>query len=270
MKNIFLLLLLLSSILHSQNKSLIKEVFYKQAINNIDSIALENDLGREKSVFISVYFKCNSDGDIFEVNVSDDSKIYEEEIKSFIFQIPQLNPKEYTHKGDVMKYDLKMRFKLASNKERKKITKNGDKIKIKYQWFVIKEHYPVKTIEIQEVNENVLTETEQIPTTESCKDLTDSEEIKKCVSREMVLHVNKKFDTDLAGGLTSGTYKVVVTFYISKKGEIVNVSAEADTPELIEEGIRVINSFPDFYQGGKINGKPVDVKYTFPIKFSIQ
>ena len=270
MNKIFLFLLLSSTILYSQNKELIKKTFHNQTINNIDKIATENGYERKESIFINVFFKCDSNGDIYDIKIAEESNIFEDEIMAIIAQIPQLNPDEYIHKGNVMKYGLKMRFKLASKKEYKKIIKNEEKINIKYQWFYIKEYFPVKTIEITEIDKTIVIENEQIPVTESCKNLTDKDEIKKCVSREIAMHVNKKFDTDIAADLPAKRYKVSVTFYISKNGEIVNITAEAATPELIEEGIRAINTFPDFHQGGKINNEPVDVKYTFPIVFSIQ
>ncbi len=269
MKKTLLIFLISSTILNSQNKELIKETFYSQSINNLDKIASENNYDRKESVFINVFFKCDSNGEIFDVKVSERSKIFETEIKSFINQIPELNPNEYIHKGNIMKYDLKLGFKLATKKERKKILKNGERVKIKYKWFIIKEYFPVKTIEIAEVEKNDYSKIENIPLTENCKNLTNKNEIKKCVSKEITNHVNRNFDTDLAANLPLGIHRVKVIFYISKKGRIVNISAEAGSPELIEEGIRVINTFPDFYESGKINGNPVNVKYTFPIVFSI-
>jgi len=269
MKNILLLILFSNTILYSQNKDLIKETFYAQSINNLDKIATKNGYNRKQSVFINVNFKCDSIGKIFDIKVSDESKIFEEEIKSFIEQIPSLNPEEYINKGNIMKYGLKIRFRTTTKSEYKKIINKKEKIGINYKWFVVKEYFPVKTIQIPEVDENDFSIIENIPVTENCKNLTDSSEIKQCVSKEIKMHVNRKFDTELAANLPKGVYKVVVRFYISKKGEIVNISAEGDTQELIEEGIRAINTFPDFHKGGQINGEFVNVKYSLPIMFSI-
>jgi hypothetical protein len=269
MNKSLLFFLLSSTILFSQNKELITKTLNKQTINNIDKIASENGYERKESVFINAFFKCDSNGEIFDITIAKESKIFEDEIKEFIYKIPKLNPNEYIRKGNIMKYGLKMRFKLASKKEHKKIINNGEKINIKYQWLYIKEYFPVKTIEVTEIDKNIISKNEKFPLTKNCKNLTDINEIKNCVSRELAMHVNKNFDTDLAADLTTKRHRVDITFYISKNGEIVNITADAETPELIEEGIRVINTFPDFYQGGKKNGEPVDVKFTFPLIFSI-
>lgn len=270
MKHTFLLLILfLNTILYSQNKDLIKETFFAQSVNNLDKIALENGYKRKENVFIQVSFKCDSIGKIFDIKVSERSKIFETEIKSFIEQIPVLNSNEYIHKGNVMKYGLKIGFKLPTKNEYKRIITKGDKIAINYKWFIIKEYFPVKTIEISEIDKNNFPTVENIPITKNCKSLMDKIEIKKCVSNEIKMHVNRKFDTELAINLPKGIHKVTIMFYISKKGEIVNISAEGDTPELVEEGIRAINTFPNFHKGGLINGELVDVKYTLPIMFSI-
>lgn len=271
MKKILILLLFTSTILNAQNKEVIKRVIYQQHINNIDKIALKNGFKGNETICIKVYFETDSNGDIVEVKVNEKSKIFETEINSFIKQIPKLNPNEYLNKGKVMKYGVKMCLKLATNKERKKILKEGKNIEIRFKWFYVKEYFPIKTIEIDEIDKNEFSEIESIPVTENCKNITDTDEIKKCVMNEITNHINRKFDTGLASelGLPAGKQKVIITFYISKNGEIVNITATGSREELREEGIRVINAFPNFYKGGKINGKPVDVKYTIPISFTI-
>ncbi|AXT61202.1 hypothetical protein D1816_12880 [Aquimarina sp. AD10] len=269
MKYILLLLLFLNTILYSQNKDLIKETFYAQSVNNLDKIASENGYKRKEKIFLHVNFKCDSIGKIYDIKVSDESKIFEEEIKFFIKQIPKLNPKEYNRKGNVMKYSLKMGLRTTTKSEYKKIIAKNEKIDINYKWFTIKEYFPLKTIEISEVDESDFSIVEHVPVTENCKNLTDKVEIKQCVSKELKMHVNRKFNTELAANLPYGVHKVIVNFYISKEGEIVNISAEGGTPELIEEGIRAINTFPSFYKGGQINGEFVNVKYSLPIMFSI-
>ena len=267
MKKILLLLLLTSTILNSQNKEVIKETIYKQHINNIDKIALKNGFKGNETICIKLYFKTDSNGDIIDVKVNEKSKYFEEELNSFINQIPKLNPNEYLSKGEVMKYGITMCLKLASKKERKKILKDGEKIGIRFKHFYVKEYFPVKIIEIDEIEKNEFSKIESIPITENCKSLTDENEIKNCVINEIQSHINRKFDTGLAAelGLSAGKQKIIITFYISKSGEIVNISATASNEELREEGIRVINTLPNFYKGGMVNGKPVDVKYTVPI-----
>jgi len=269
MNKALLFLLLSSTILYSQNKDLITKTFYKQTINNIDKIASENNYGRKESVWINVFFKCDSNGEIFDINVAEESKIFEDEIKEFITQIPKLNPDEYIHKGNIMKYDLSMRFKMASKKELKKMLKNGEEISINYQWFNIKEYYPLKNIEITEFENLDFPKSAYIPRTENCKNIINKIDIKKCVSREVSMYINKNFDTDLLADLPLGRHEVKMTFYVSKNGEIVNISAKGDSFKLNEEGIRVINSFSKFSKAGMTNENSVNIKYTIPIIFSV-
>ena len=269
MNKTLLILILSSSILFSQNKELIKETFYSQSINNIDKIASKNGFDFKQNIYINASFKCNNEGEIFDIKTDTKSNIFEKEIKKFIAKIPKLNPQEYLHKGDTMKYGIKMNIKLPSKKEHQKIISNKDELKINYSWLFVKEYYPVKIIEITERDKDIEIDSEEFPVTENCKDIIDVNEKKNCVAREISMHVNKKFDSGLAANLPGKRFKVDVSFYVSKNGEIVNITAEGPTDELIEEGIRAINTFPDFYSGGKINGNPVDVKFTFPIVFQI-
>ena len=272
MKKILLLILLTSTFLNSQNKELIKEIIYRQSINNIDKIALENGFKGDETICIKAFFKTNSNGDITDISVAEKSNIFESELNSIIRQIPKLDPNEYLHKGEIMKYELGMCLKLATNSERKKILKNGENIGINFKWFSIKEFFPVKTIEIDNIDKNEFSLVESIPITEKCKDLIDSSQIKECVMSDITNHINRKFDSSLASelGLPAGLQKISVTFYIAKNGEIVNITAKGSREELIDEGIRVMNTFPRFYKGGMIDGKPVDVKYTIPIAFRVE
>lgn len=272
MKKILLLLLFTSTILSSQNKELIKETFYRQSINNIDKIALKNEYKGNETIWANFFFKTDSNGKITEISIPQKSQIFESELKAFINQIPTLNPSEYLHKGDIMKYGIKMGFKLASKSERKKILKKGEKIGITFKWFYIKEYYPVKTININENKKNEFSEIQSIPITQNCKNLTVDTEIKNCVINDITKHINRKFDSNLASdlGLPAGLQKIIITFYISKNGEIVNISAKGSREELREEGIRVMNTFPNFYKAGMIDGKQVDVKYTIPIAFRVE
>ncbi|WP_298288767.1 hypothetical protein [uncultured Lutibacter sp.] len=272
MKKTILILFLTSTVLNSQNKKLIKETIYKQAINNIDEIALENGFKGNETICLKAFFKTDSKGNVIEINIPEKSQIFESELKSFIREIPKLDPSEYLNKGTIMKYGLKMCFKLATKSERKRILKKGEKIGIRFKWFYIKEYFPVKIIEIEDIKKNEFSKIESIPVTENCKNFINEDEIRKCVISDITRHINRKFDSDLASelGLPAGLQKIIITFYISKKGEIVNIASKGSREELREEGVRVMNTFPNFHKGGEIDGNLVDVKYTIPITFRVE
>ncbi|MCM1032351.1 MAG: TonB family protein [Odoribacter sp.] len=61
--------------------------------------------------------------------------------------------------------------------------------------------------------------------------------------------------------------RVVVSFTITKSGEITDVSVERGRhPALDAEAVRLVRSMPR-WQPGRNNGNPVDVTYTLPITF---
>ena len=271
-KIIIILLILTNTVINSQNKELIKKTFLNQSTEKIDSIAINNGLKSGEIFLIRAFFKTDSNGNVFEINVDDKSKLFESEINSIVNQIPSLNPNEYLHKGQEMKYGLKIYIKLESNNQRKTRIKNGKPTKIEYKEFYIKEFFPIKFVQIDELEKNEFSKIGTSPVTENCKNITNEIELRKCVSYDLSGHINRKFDANLASelGLPSGLQKIIINFIISKSGEIVNIVAEANHEELREEAIRTINTFPNFIKPATIDEKPVDVKYSMPIMFRIE
>lgn len=271
-KIIIILLILTNTFIYSQNKELIKEAFFNQSIEKIDSIAINNGLKSGEVFLISAFFKTDSIGNVFEIIVDDKSKLFESEINSIVNQIPRLNPTEYVHKGQEMKYGLKVYIKLESNNQRKTRIKNGKPTKIAYKGFYIKEYFPIKFIQIEALEKNEFSKIGRAPVTENCKNIIDEIELRRCVSYDLSGHINTNFDADLASelGLPSGLQKIIINFIISKSGEIVNIEAEANHEQLREEAIRTINIFPNFIKPATIDGNPVNVKYSIPIMFKIE
>lgn len=267
-----LLLFLLSVISYAQNRELIKEVFFKQKIGKIENIALKNGYNGGDIVSMNVSFKSDKNGDIFDIDVNEKAKIFESELLSIVKQIPKLNPKEYLSKGNEMKYGLKIHIRLPKNRKRIKRIKKGKTELIKYIAFYVKEYFPVKWIKTEEVENIPFSIIKRIPITKNCKNSSDEIEMRTCVSKDIQKHVAKKFDVDLMQnlGLPSGKQRVVVTFIISKTGEVVNIKATGGNKLLEEEAIRVINSLPNFYKAGTIDGKPANVEYRMPISFVVQ
>lgn len=270
--NKFIFILLFSVFAsNAQNKSLIKDTFYNQHINAIDHTASEHNFEPKERVHLKVNFKVDKNGEIFDVEVSKDDQIFEEALKSIVSEIPKLSPEEFLYKGDTMSYKIKLGIKLPSKRKRKKIQNDNEKFKIDFEYFSIKQYFPLKNIDISESIDWKDINDHQLPLTESCKNLSSQEALKQCISSEISSHVNRQFDVGIAAelGLTSGRYEVIVKFYISKDGEIINITAEGAVPELREEGIRVINTLPKFLSPAKLNGKPVILSYAMPVRFVI-
>ncbi|MCF8253983.1 MAG: energy transducer TonB [Bacteroidia bacterium] len=63
--------------------------------------------------------------------------------------------------------------------------------------------------------------------------------------------------------------RVIATFVITKEGKITQAVVSNSVPEpFAVESLRLINSMPD-WKPGKQNGKPVNVKFTLPIRFKL-
>lgn len=271
-KLIFSILILTSAIVNSQNKEIIKETFFKQSIENIETIAIENGYHGGDYIFFMVFFKADSNGNIFDISMNDKSNIFLSEIINIVNQIPKLNPNEYLSKGNEIKYGLKFSIKLSKDNDRKLRLKKGIEKSIVYKYFYVKEYLPVKWITVKDSENNDSLTILKMPISENCKNIIDEKEIRDCVSKDLQMHIAKNFDLDLAQelGLTPGKKTIHVYFVISKTGEIVNIRAEGTHELLLEEAVRVVNTFPKFYKPGFYNGKPVNVKYALPITFLIQ
>ena len=110
---------------------------------------------------------------------------------------------------------------------------------------------------------------EEVPVYPGCKG-TNAEK-KKCFSAAIQKHVNKKYNTGLAGdlGLSPGKKRVFVMFKIDKSGKIVDVRARGPHARLEKEAIRVISLLPQMTPG-KQRGRAVGVKYTLPITLIVE
>lgn len=258
--------------MNSQNKKLVKETFFKQSVNEIEKIAIKSGFKGGDFLQLKVFFKIDSNGEIFDINLNNRTKAFESEIIRIINQIPRLDPNEYLTKGQEMKYELKINIKLPTNRERKKRIKKGTTDKIEYKGFYVKEYFPVKWIEIKDTEKSEFSKIETIPVTKKCKKLSNENEIRSCVIKDIQKYVTRKFDVDLAQdlGLPQGKQRIIISFVISKSGEIVNVEAKGSHKLLLDEGTRVINSFPSFYKPGTIGGEPVNVNYKIPLSFMVQ
>jgi protein TonB len=136
-----------------------------------------------------------------------------------------------------------------------------------------------EAVEVEEIEEIVEEEEvvddvpfaiiENVPVYPGCKGT--NEEKKKCMVDEITKHVNRKYNTGLAGdlGLSPGKKRVYVQFKISKTGEIVDVRARGPHARLEKEAVRVVELLPKM-EPGKQRGRPVGVKYTLPITLLVE
>lgn len=112
---------------------------------------------------------------------------------------------------------------------------------------------------------------ENVPVFPGCEKKKGNEAKKKCMSDKITKHVNRKFNSDLAGdlGLPSGKQRISVGFKVDKTGNIVGIYARAPHPALAKEAKRVIKLLPKM-KPGRQRGKAVTVPYGLPIVFQVQ
>jgi len=271
MKYLLFTLLLSFYIANSQNKELIKETLTNFKSNEFDKIAFDNGYKDKEILKLNPSFKLDSLGNIFEIQLNKKSKIFEPVINNIINKIPQLDKNEYLSKGKEMKYGIKLNIKTSSRKKLEKRIKNNILENIDLKWIYIKQYFPVKKIKIDSIENKEILKNSTAPFTKNCKGITDRRLSLNCLNREILSHVQRTFDTSLAEeiGMKQSIQKVLITFWISKKGEIVNIESKASRKELSEEGIRVINSYDEPLSPATYNGQPIDTKYTIPITFSV-
>jgi len=121
--------------------------------------------------------------------------------------------------------------------------------------------------EIEEVKEEIsFMKIDKAPTFLGCKDGD-----KKCFSEKIQLHFAEEFNTDLPNtlGLASGNKRIISYFNIDKQGNVADIKVKAPHKELETEAIRIIKMLPKMTPG-EHDGKPVNVKYTLPLRINVK
>ncbi len=107
------------------------------------------------------------------------------------------------------------------------------------------------------------------PLFKGCKDISKTEN-RACFDRKMKRFVQRKFNSDIADGLSlrRGNHKIFVQFIIDEQGDVVDINVRAPHPKLHKEVQSMIQKLPQFTPG-KVGGKNVKVKYLLPINFKV-
>lgn len=109
---------------------------------------------------------------------------------------------------------------------------------------------------------------DRIPLFKKCN--SDRNSSQGCYNEQLMKHINDNFaypayaiDNNIEG-------KVIVSFIVNKKGQVVNVKAKGpQNTQILENAAKVlIERLPDF-KPAKKNGESVNAMYTFPVNFSL-
>lgn len=141
-----------------------------------------------------------------------------------------------------------------------------------YEEYVAARKADMKVVDSYETSANGSVEfksLDKVPVYPDCDENLAHEELKRCFTQKVAMHVNKNFNMKLAEELNLiGRQRLFVKFVVNKEGEIIDALARAPHPKLAKEAERVIYSLPKFKPGMK-DGKSVKVKYVLPITFQI-
>ena len=126
------------------------------------------------------------------------------------------------------------------------------------------------TVDLTDEKVYPIKEVEQYPLTGECKLKKKKEKNVECFRRSIARHINKKFNTDLATELGGGRFKILISFVITKAGEVANVKAVTGFKILEDETVKVVSSIPNM-QPAYVDGEPVNTQVTdYPLIFQIQ
>jgi protein TonB len=110
---------------------------------------------------------------------------------------------------------------------------------------------------------------EQVPIFPGCEYATTNEQRRQCMSDKIAAHVQKKFNTSIAGDIgLKGEQKIYVMFKIDKNGYVTDIKTSAKQSQLDKEASRVVEKLPQMTPG-KQKDKNVEVIYSLPIIFHI-
>jgi hypothetical protein len=112
---------------------------------------------------------------------------------------------------------------------------------------------------------------ENVPIYPGCDINSSNTEKKECMSSKIAEFIGTHFNNNIAKnlGLEPGVSRIIAVFNISKTGTITDIRVRADHAKLEEETIRVLKLIPKLTSPGLVNGEPVVVPYSLPIRFQV-
>lgn len=108
------------------------------------------------------------------------------------------------------------------------------------------------------------------PITSDCDPNLSNKELKVCFIKSITNQVLSNFSSSLIQnqGLESGTYRIYAVFTVNKKGKVIKVKADFENKAIAKEIIQAVKSIKKMTPA-YLDGKPVSINYTLPIKFKV-
>lgn len=129
-------------------------------------------------------------------------------------------------------------------------------------------------IEIEEVGVETVPFTPMVtaPVFPGCeKYVGNKEKSKKCLNTKIAKFFGKNFDTGIAeeAGLT-GMQRIYCKFVVDSNGEIMSDVETSKTHQIISDEIKAVLKKMPKMKPATQNGKPVNLIYALPLKFSVE
>ena len=113
--------------------------------------------------------------------------------------------------------------------------------------------------------DTLFTQADQMPYFKGCdKQVSGTVEKRNCSNQALVAHISTSLET-IKSDITGAVY---VTFFINEEGKVENASILRGLEKPQDDAaLKVVKELPD-WEPALLNGKPVKVKMTLPIRFT--
>lgn len=132
-----------------------------------------------------------------------------------------------------------------------------------------KQNTKLRIVEISENDIVPFNIVENPPLAVDCKTKWKVQKQRECTVSFIQKHLQRKFNTELAGDLgITGRIRIEINFIIDKNGETVNITASGGPELMNQNAIDVIASLPKLSPAIQ-NGETVNVSYFLPLLFMV-
>lgn len=111
---------------------------------------------------------------------------------------------------------------------------------------------------------------EKAPIYPGCEAVEGRRGLMNCMQKGIRSHVLRRFKQRFIDALEleKGNHTIYINFKFNRSGKVTDVRIRAPHPELEKKMRQIMISMPKVIPA-KINGRPVGVKYTLPLRFSV-
>ena len=133
---------------------------------------------------------------------------------------------------------------------------------------------PIVAPIIESKNDEVVLLTDEMPRFPGCEEIAGTKmEKEKCAKEKLLEYVYNNLRYPQVAIEVGLEGLVVVQFVVTKTGEIEQIEVVRDIGggcgDVAKKIVTEMNSLPEKWRPGKQHGRPVNVRYTLPIKYQL-